>query len=1148
MANSSKLLTRTRNVALAIAVTAVLAACGGGGGGRRNNPVNPAVGDTFAVTTAGRLLSFNRASGGLQSATAITGLGNDVPIGFDIRPIDGTLIVVGMSGGTGRIYRVNPASGVAVLVNPILNPTNMMPLALTGTTFGADFNPVPDRLRLVSNMGQNLRINLANGVATIDGALTLNGVAANGVTEVGYTNSFGQACRTQLLYLDTANNRLLTTTAPNDGIVTVVGSLGVTTNAAVSGFEVFTDAAGMNTASVVLTVGGIPNVYTINLTTGAVSGAQPIMGLNAAENIVGISAQTTPAMVTQAAGELTGLTSGNAIFTFNSAAPNKVCTGPTNVTGLGMGENVVGIDVRPADSNLYGVGVTPGAMMGDSGTARVFQINRMTGAITAPQTLVTAAVMGTNIPVMGTTFGVDFNPVPDRLRITSDSGLNLRANVDNGVTLTDGPTGGNITAAGYTNSFGPTSAATTTLYTINSMTGTLNIQNPPNDGTQVAVGTGAGNLGIMAGISGVSGFDVNGVNNNAIAGFQVGTATATTLYQVNLMTGAATVYPGGNVGAGVGVGTAPISGTIRGMTFTNNPQVTAVGLTATGNQLVNFSTTTNLGMAANLGTITTTAITGLQGGENVVGLDFRTSANAGINNRLYVLTDQARTYVVDPATGAATMQIMLMANAMDPFAGFMGLTSFGVDFNPAADRLRTISGSTNLRSVLDGVPMLTAGTTFTDTALSRLAPTPAVVAPTITAAAYANSTPGTPLPTSTTLFTMDAVNDALFVQNPPNNGVQVFVGRLGVDATSIAGFDITGPTTALAVLNTATVNNGLYSINLVNGSATLIGSVNAGGGAITGIALPVSATDPAAGVGTTVTAVVGGNMLTQFVSTPAGLTTSAAIPITGLSMMAESIVDIDFRPSTATQPMPAAGMPATPNGVLHGFSNLGNLYSISATGPTAGAATLITLGADPAGVLLGQSGDPFTVVSGVNFGIDFNPMPDRLRVISNTNQNLRINVGNGVTLLDVNVGLPVMPVATQVVAAGYTNAFPLPALAVPPAMGMMAPAPTTVLFDIDIATTTLQRQDPNPNGGVLTQVGRLDPSFAFTANAAFDIVGGENGLALAILQRTGGTPASTAAQSSLYRINLATGQATFIGDIGPAMGPTLLNGLALRLR
>jgi hypothetical protein len=325
----------------------------------------------------------------------------------------------------------------------------------------------------------------------------------------------------------------------------------------------------------------------------------------------------------------------------------------------------------------------------------------------------------------------------------------------------------------------------------------------------------------------------------------------------------------------------------------------------------------------------------------------------------------------------------------------------------------------------------------------------------------------------------------------------------------------------------------LYSINLATGAASLIGSVNTGGGTITGMALPVSATNPVAADGSIVTAIINGTQLAQFASTAAGVATVANVgTITGLAT-GDSIVDIDFRPSTATQPTPAAGTPAAPTGMLYGFSTLGILYSIS---PSALTATPITLVADTAvPPLRGAKGVDFTGVLGTNFGIDFNPVPDRLRVVSNQNQDLRINVVTGLALVDNDINLS-GPIAPNVFASAYTNPF-VPAL-IPP--NVVVP-PTTILFDLDLSTSTLQRQDP-ANGGVLTQVGRLDPIFTFTQTGEFDITGGENGLVLGVLQRTGAT------QSSLYRIDLTTGQATLIGDIGPSATPTLIKGLALRLR
>jgi hypothetical protein len=53
--------------------------------------------------------------------------------------------------------------------------------------------------------------------------------------------------------------------------------------------------------------------------------------------------------------------------------------------------------------------------------------------------------------------------------------------------------------------------------------------------------------------------------------------------------------------------------------------------------------------------------------------------------------------------------------------------------------------------------------------------------------------------------------------------------------------------------------------------------------------------------------------------------------------------------------------------------------------------------------------------------VNFNPAADRLRVISNTGQNLRINVDTGATITDGTINLATGTAA--VVAGAYTNAF-----------------------------------------------------------------------------------------------------------------------------
>jgi hypothetical protein len=198
---------------------------------------------------------------------------------------------------------------------------------------------------------------------------------------------------------------------------------------------------------------------------------------------------------------------------------------------------------------------------------------------------------------------------------------------------------------------------------------------------------------------------------------------------------------------------------------------------------------------------------------------------------------------------------------------------------------------------------------------------------------------------------------------------------------------------------------------------------------------------------------------------------------------------------------------------------MNNVYTLD---PTNGGATLVKpLIADPNG----GGTTPFTTVSQTGtFGVDFNPVADRLRVVSSTGQNLRINVDTGVTIVDTNLSS-----ATQMVTgAGYTMNF--------------AGTTTTQLFDLDSSTGTLLLQSP-PNDGALTAVGTAGLGVTFTGVGGFDIVGGANGLALAALQPTAGGP------STLYRINLTTGVATIVDatqNIGPA--GTVITALTTRLQ
>ena len=216
-------------------------------------------GDTLALTSAGRLVTFNLAEGAVRTATAVTGLqGGEVLVGLDVRPGGATANQAIALGSSGRLYVIDPATAAAtVKATLVADPSDITAAftALTGAQFGVDFNPVADRLRVVSTTGQNLRINADTGATITDGDLNVAATPRLGVTAVAYTNDFSTACRTALYYLDTTTDELFTTTDPNGGALTLVGVLGVNADA-VSAFDILTASAGTNRALASLTVAG----------------------------------------------------------------------------------------------------------------------------------------------------------------------------------------------------------------------------------------------------------------------------------------------------------------------------------------------------------------------------------------------------------------------------------------------------------------------------------------------------------------------------------------------------------------------------------------------------------------------------------------------------------------------------------------------------------------------------------------------------------------------------------------------------------------------------------------------------------------------------------------------------------------------------
>jgi len=164
-----------------------------------------ATGDTWALDSTGALVLFDRKTGGVERVVPVTNLPVGESVwGIDVRPADGSLVAVSSAG---KLYTVDATSGVASVKSTLVaDPADVTDpfQGLAGGAYGVDFNPVADRLRVVSKSGQNLRINVDTGLVTTDTIIN----PATPITEAAYTNSFAATCRTRLYVIDAEGKKL----------------------------------------------------------------------------------------------------------------------------------------------------------------------------------------------------------------------------------------------------------------------------------------------------------------------------------------------------------------------------------------------------------------------------------------------------------------------------------------------------------------------------------------------------------------------------------------------------------------------------------------------------------------------------------------------------------------------------------------------------------------------------------------------------------------------------------------------------------------------------------------------------------------------------------------------------------------------------
>ena len=163
-----------------------------------------------------------------------------------------------------------------------------------------------------------------------------------------------------------------------------------------------------------------------------------------------------------------------------------------------------------------------------------------------------------------------------------------------------------------------------------------------------------------------------------------------------------------------------------------------------------------------------------------------------------------------------------------------------------------------------------------------------------------------------------------------------------------------------------------------------------------------------------------------------------------------------------------------------------------------------------------------------NYGFDFNPAVDRIRVTTDgaaLGLNFRLNPNTGAL-----AGSDPAILGPTISGVAYTNNQP-------------QNGGITTLYTLDLSADVLNIQNP-PNAGIQNLVGPTGVDFS--AVGGFDIVAGVNAAASGspVASGTGMALLTVGGTTGLYNINLVTGAATFVGNF--LNGITPVNGFAIQ--
>jgi hypothetical protein len=378
-------------------------------------------------------------------------------------------------------------------------------------------------------------------------------------------------------------------------------------------------------------------------------------------------------------------------------------------------------------------------------------------------------------------------------------------------------------------------------------------------------------------------------------------------------------------------------------------------------------------------------LSGLAAGERLVAVTRRPR-----NNLLYGLgynpgSGTVQLYIVSPSLGQVRSVSEGAARAFtSDRVGVDGNTTFAMDVNPETDRIRVItSNGDNFRinphngALIDGDLGGASGSvsgTNKDGPINGLSAQILGLAHTNTAVITSN----------TTLYTIDAANDSIYIQNPAVLGTQTSALSLSNDIQSVFGFDIEFGVNSSS--SDAPLTSGKAIVGVFSGGVPRIGALNLVTGELatsvvppSTLSSPISLALTANQSGSYPVMLLGANGQSIIRTSSQRLGTASPLIISDV-VAGETIVAIDFSPGTGR----LMGLGVNPT------NDTATLYSIDLVSGAASAQ-----GTAGQVLFVDSSGARVDFPVGARWDIDINPRVDRVRVVTSTGLNFRIIPSSG---------------------------------------------------------------------------------------------------------------------------------------------------------